>query len=196
MSTNTLPEGRSPLTTERQDLAARYMPLARAMARPLKRAWPCARDDFESAACLALVEAAESFDPDRRVKFPSFAQHRIKGALQDVQRQMAPLGWRHDPENAPAIVPLTENSERYGRVLLTEPDPPVGRDLRLAEQLDRGLSRLPRRQAEACRRVDLKGQSQRAVARDFRLSPARFCRLRGQALARLRETWPDDVSDA
>ena len=56
-------EQRSPLSPARQRLAARYLPLARALARPLKQSWPQARDEFESAACLALVEAAEAFDP-------------------------------------------------------------------------------------------------------------------------------------
>ena len=41
------------------------MPLARSMAKPYKANWPGVRDDFESAALLALVEAAESFDPPR-----------------------------------------------------------------------------------------------------------------------------------
>ena len=72
MSTMTR-DGRAPLSAGQQTLALRYLPLARKLARPFKAAWPALRDDFDSAACLALVEAASSFDPERNVKFATFA---------------------------------------------------------------------------------------------------------------------------
>ncbi len=89
---------RAPLTAEQQDLAVRYLPLARSLARPFKMSWPGSRDEFESAANLALIEAAGSFDPGRNVKFATFARHRIWGALRDVQRGLLPLGWRCDAQ--------------------------------------------------------------------------------------------------
>jgi DNA-directed RNA polymerase specialized sigma subunit len=96
MAQNSQPKrsGRSQLTAEQQDLAATYMPMARALARPLKEAYPALRDELESAACLALVEAAESYDPARNVRFSTFARHRIWGALRDVQRNLVLRGWR------------------------------------------------------------------------------------------------------
>src|SRR5689334_18139672 len=102
---------RDPLPTERRCLAARYLPLARKMAKPLKMMWPCAEDEFESAACLAVVEAAQSFDPGRNVGFGTFAMMRVQGALRDVQRDMIPRGWRDDPENAPFITSLEDGME-------------------------------------------------------------------------------------
>src|SRR4051794_5854259 len=103
MNTGKSRDRRTPLTPTQQALAARYLPMARALAKPLKAAWPAARDEFESAACLALVEAAEAFDPSRNVKFSTFARYRIWGALRDVQRRQflggyayAPGGWRGD----------------------------------------------------------------------------------------------------
>ncbi len=74
--------GRHPLSAVQQGLAVRYLPMARALAKPLKRTWPSESDEFESAACLALVEAAQSFDETRNVKFATFARYRIWGALQ------------------------------------------------------------------------------------------------------------------
>ena len=73
--------GRHPMSTEQQRLVIRYLPMARALAKPLKATWPGEGDEFESAACLALVEAAQSFDASRNVKFATFARYRIMGAL-------------------------------------------------------------------------------------------------------------------
>lgn len=68
---------RSRLTVEQQELAKSYLPMARSLAKPLKKAWPAEKEEFESAALLALVEAAQSFDPSRNVKFATFARYRI-----------------------------------------------------------------------------------------------------------------------
>src|SRR4051794_23814280 len=139
---------RRPLTPRRQELAAAYLPLARRLARPYKQLRPEAREDYESAACYALVEAAESFNRRLGVKFATFASYRITGALREVQRKRTPLGYRDDPESAPGIfstapspdapgwfgyggiapewIDLVENPEF---IVGAEPDPPVGFDL-------------------------------------------------------------------
>jgi len=46
-------------------------------------------DEFQSAAYLGLVEAANSFDPDRNVSFRSFAYARIVGAMKDYLREIS-----------------------------------------------------------------------------------------------------------
>src|SRR5690349_18923074 len=117
--TETTRDSRSPLTAAQQELALRFLPLARSLARPFKMSWPSLRDDFESAACLALVESAEAFEPERNIKFITFARHRIWGALRDVQRSVLPLGWRCDPKHAPIVGALPRECERRGRVLAT-----------------------------------------------------------------------------
>src|SRR2546429_415660 len=68
---------RDPLTAQQQSLAEKYLPMAKALAKPLKTSWPLESEEFESAALLALVEAAQSFDPTRNVKFATFARYRI-----------------------------------------------------------------------------------------------------------------------
>ncbi len=70
---------RGPLTAAQQELAERYLPLAKSLAKPLKLAWMSEAAEFDSAACMALVEAAQSFDPSRNVKFATFARYRIRG---------------------------------------------------------------------------------------------------------------------
>jgi RNA polymerase sigma factor for flagellar operon FliA len=46
------------------------------------------QDDLWSVGALGLVDAARRFDPSRGIKFETFAQHRIRGAMLDELRQM------------------------------------------------------------------------------------------------------------
>lgn len=45
-------------------------------------------EDLWSAGALGLLEAARRFDPARDVRFETFAEHRIKGAMLDEMRRM------------------------------------------------------------------------------------------------------------
>ncbi len=176
---------RSPLTPEKQTLAAEYLPMARRMTRPLKDAYPCYRDEFESAACMALVEAAESFDPGRNVRFSTFARLRISGALRDVQRRQAAYGWRGNASNAPPVHSLPDDAEERGRVLVATPEPPVDDRLERSDALERHLKRLPARHAAACREIYLHGRTQAEAARNLGLSQTRVANLHRESLDRL-----------
>src|SRR5919108_1483276 len=48
-------------------------------------------ENLESAGTLGLVEAASKFDPERGVKFETFAAFRIRGAVFDELRRNCPL---------------------------------------------------------------------------------------------------------
>lgn len=180
---------RKPLTEAQRDLAVAYIPLARSIARPFMRRWPAFRDDFESAACLALVEVAGSFDPARKVKFATFAQHRIWGALCDFQRSFVALGWRRNPTDAPRVGPLPGRLEGEGRVLGAEPDDPIGSEIEAADSIDALLRKLPRRHAEVCRLIYLEGKSQHEAARTLGGSQACTSRTHGEALSILNGSW-------
>ena len=47
-----------------------------------------AADDLWSAGAMGLLEAARRFDGARDVRFETFAEHRIKGAMLDEMRRM------------------------------------------------------------------------------------------------------------
>lgn len=47
--------------------------------------------NLESAGILGLIEAAEQFDPSRRVEFKTFSYQRIRGAILDELRRNCPL---------------------------------------------------------------------------------------------------------
>lgn len=44
------------------------------------------RDDLQNAGVLGLIKAIDRFDPERQVKFETFAIHRIRGAIIDELR--------------------------------------------------------------------------------------------------------------
>jgi RNA polymerase sigma factor for flagellar operon FliA len=48
-------------------------------------------ENLESAGTLGLVEAANKFDPERGVKFETYAYTRIRGAILDELRRNCPL---------------------------------------------------------------------------------------------------------
>lgn len=86
-----------PLDAERRELAARYMPLALSTARKFATGWKWIQDEMESAALVALVDAARTFDPSRNVHFPTFLRKRLFGALLDTRRQMCQSFARFEP---------------------------------------------------------------------------------------------------
>ncbi|MEZ6123451.1 MAG: sigma-70 family RNA polymerase sigma factor [Planctomycetaceae bacterium] len=49
------------------------------------------RENLEAAGVLGLVEAAQSFDPNRGTDFGAFAYKRIRGAILDELRSNCPL---------------------------------------------------------------------------------------------------------
>jgi len=76
-----------------------------------------AADDLWSAGALGLLEAARRFDPGQNVKFETFAEHRIRGAMLDELRRMD-----HLPRRLRAQVERVEKIRgRLGQQLGREP---------------------------------------------------------------------------
>jgi RNA polymerase sigma factor (sigma-70 family) len=174
------------LTAEQQDLAARHMPLARSLAKRLKDMWPRYYEDFESAACLALVEAAQSFEPERGVNFATFARFRILGALRDVQRIVMKRGRERELPNAPKTdFWYLPGIEERGCLMLTSPAKPVHEVIGAAEEVEHWVSKLPKRHAEACREIYLHDRTQVDVARKMGCSKSRLSYLHAEAIEML-----------
>jgi RNA polymerase sigma factor for flagellar operon FliA len=70
-------------------LIAEHMPMARRIARKVRRRLPenVREDDLVSAAFVGLTEAAERFDSSRGEPFIAFAAPRIRGAVLDELRR-------------------------------------------------------------------------------------------------------------
>lgn len=185
---------RKPLTAEQQDLAERYLPMARSLSKPHKRIWPSEWEEFESAAMMALVEAAESFDASRNVRFSTFARLRIIGALRDVQRRMGHTKWRVDDAHSVQDGTDVAALEAYGEVVNTTPDPEVGQDLEHSDAVEAWLRKLPPKHAAACREIYLNGCSQVEAAGRLGCSQSRLSYLHREALAMLNGTWYENAA--
>ncbi|WP_165064980.1 sigma-70 family RNA polymerase sigma factor [Paludisphaera rhizosphaerae] len=177
---------RPPLSQSQRDLAERYVPLARSQAKKFAKSCPWAYDDFRASASLALVEAAQTFDPDRGIDFATYARHRIHGALVDAQRELFSDGWRGAKELRPRFRPL-DSDENRGTFIGQHAEEPVGASLEARDDVDHWLRKLPPRHAEAFRHIYLDGKTQEETADLVGCSKAGMCRLHRELLDRIRD---------
>ena len=74
----------------RNQLVEHYTPLVHAHAGRLSKKLPAtvSYDEICSAAYDGLIEAVEAYDPDRKARFETFCQQRIRGAVMDWLRTL------------------------------------------------------------------------------------------------------------
>ena len=74
---------------QRDQLISEHTDMARRIALKMARRCPgwIAREDLVAAGYLGLTEAATRYDETRTEPFPSFAEHRIRGAILDELRR-------------------------------------------------------------------------------------------------------------
>jgi RNA polymerase sigma factor FliA len=77
-------------SSARDHLIVSYAPLVKFIAGRLGAGLPANVEpgDLVSSGVLGLIDAIERFDPQRGVKFETFATHRIKGAIIDGLREL------------------------------------------------------------------------------------------------------------
>lgn len=76
--------------SRRDELILQYLPLATAIAAHIQRSLPVhvELDDLVHAGVMGLFDAATKYRDDKEVTFPSYAKHRIRGAILDSLRQL------------------------------------------------------------------------------------------------------------
>jgi RNA polymerase sigma factor for flagellar operon FliA len=176
------------LNGARRDLAGRYIGLAIALCRPYKKVWPESRDEFESAATMALVVAAGTYDPRLGVPFAMFARQRILGSLQDVQRGLVLKGWRGGGSHRhalPRVEPLPGSAHEEDRRLSRHIKLPGDHPCEVADELDHWFRVLPRPYARVCRVLYLEGRSMTQVARELGVTQPRVSEIHARSLDRL-----------
>jgi len=118
----------------RNQLVEHYQPLVEELVRRFALRLPrnVDRGDLSTAANVGLMGALEGFDPERGVRFESYCELRVKGALLDELRTQdwLPRPWR-------ARIELQKRTvERLRGQLSREPDEAeiaLGMDMPLAE---------------------------------------------------------------
>ncbi|MCK6484211.1 MAG: FliA/WhiG family RNA polymerase sigma factor [Phycisphaerae bacterium] len=129
----------------RNQLVEMYMPLVNVHAKMMCAKFPrCVEfDDLVSTGVLGLIEAVESYDPDRGVKFSTYCAPRVRGAILDELRK---LDW---------IPRLTRARRRQIRVAINE----------LESELERQPS-----DDEIAQRVGIDRESYRDMSRHARIA--------------------------
>jgi len=76
--------------TSRDDLILQHLPQVHHIAQAILARLPAHAeiDDLLGAGALGLLDAVEKFDPSRSVKFRTYAELRIRGAILDSLRDL------------------------------------------------------------------------------------------------------------
>ena len=76
--------------SRRDELIIEHLPLVTAIAGHVQRSLPVhvELDDLIHAGTMGLVDAATKYESEKNVAFPTYAKHRIRGAILDSLRQV------------------------------------------------------------------------------------------------------------
>lgn len=106
-----------PLNPERDELILEHLPQIKYIAQRISTKLPShvELNDLVSAGILGLLDAIEKFDPNRGVKFKTYAELRIKGAILDSLRNLdwAPRSLRKKSKDLERV--YRELEQRLGR---------------------------------------------------------------------------------
>lgn len=112
---SSVPRQRSP--EERDELILEYLPLVKFVASRIAARLPSQVeiDDLTNAGVLGLIDAIEKFDETRKIKFKTYAEFRVKGAILDELRALdwAPRSTRQKAHRLEAA--YSELEGRLGR---------------------------------------------------------------------------------
>jgi len=183
-----------PLDESRRELAARYVPLALSIARKFSYGWSWLRDEMESAALVALVEAARNFDSARNVKFSTFLRKRLVGALLDTRKQMCQsfakvdylhLGESGDEWGSTKTVSnlsqdeLSDLEEKYSDLAGISEDGPLWE---VRDYLQDAFRRLPGRHRDLMSAIYLEHRSIDEISDSFRCSKSRLMAVHRESI--------------
>ena len=155
-------------------------------------------DDAVQVGCLGLIQAARSFCPGRGV-FSSYAVPRIRGALLDETRRLAPLS-RSAHKRGLTVGTSSldspiggdggeDDATTFAEILpdpnLPDPDAALVR-AEAAEELRQARLRLPEREQCVLNLYYEGRHPMRAIALELGVSESRIAQIHAQALRRLR----------
>src|SRR6478736_2954887 len=139
MTRRRLPMHRAPLANHQQQRVAASLPFVESLARRMASTMPHSIDlgDLVQDGVLGLIDAAHRFDDGRGIKFETFAERRIRGAMIDALRRDAwPRGVRrqrreleaaretlrrelgHEPSIADLAAKVGTDEKRLGRTIV------------------------------------------------------------------------------
>lgn len=191
------------IQAQRDDLVAKYGHLPRLTARRVRvpASSGLELEDLVSAGWIGLIKAAETFDPERKVLFPTYAIALIRGAILESLRQWDPIPRTQREkarrENRDLPVSFSLERSRFGqnqtlRLADFLKDPSLG-PAEEAEQQDvirhlrRAVDRLPERERIVISLYYHSEMTLKMIAAVLEISESRAYQLRNQALIRLQK---------
>jgi RNA polymerase sigma factor for flagellar operon FliA len=179
----------------RESAIVQNLDIVNSLARRLRRRVPpCVTlDDLTSAGTIGLIKAVDRFDGSRGLKFRSYAQHRVMGAMLDFLREEDPLSRaerRRVRESAPVSnLPATISLDQL-------PAPVVNRLVAIEDRAAYALLvRAEIRNIRQCLSVRENrviallfesGWQNRQVAADLKVNESRVSQIKQRAISKLR----------
>lgn len=164
-------------------------------------------DDLVAFGFGGLLEAKHRFDPARGVRFETFAYHRVRGAMLDGVRKMAPVSrraheaMRRDAELVPTAAPtgidrawtrISASLRAAPQSRLRDPGPESWLIHQQAvRELPRALAALPERHRALIRGFYFEGRQLDDLAAELGISKSWASRLHRRALVWLRARLDD-----
>jgi RNA polymerase sporulation-specific sigma factor len=163
----------------RARLIESYQPLVFKVAMHLRLREEIVMDMIQEGT-VGLIEAVERYDPDRGVRFSTFATYRIRGRILNALHRERPI-------------PSAEAADGEADTLI-ERVPDLGAADRLAgvedalvvEQIVAAIERLPEREQRILRAMISKQEEPRRIAGELRISLSHLYRLQKQAVQRIQ----------
>lgn len=165
--------------TSRARLIEAYQPLVFKVVMQLRPAGPLLMDMIQEGS-VGLIESVERFDPERGVRFSTFASYRIRGRVLNALDRI-----RADVSLDQVLAQTDEGSPLAGLA-----DPAAASDLSgvedrvLLQHVLAVIDRLPPRERAVLSAVAGAGEPRR-IARELHISLSHFYRLQKQATEHL-----------
>ena len=161
----------------RDALIISYRPLVFWLARKF-HVRPSSYQDLIQEGMIALIRAVDKFEPERHLKFTTYAFYRIKGQMINFLQR--------SEKRAP--VPVDDE-------FLMPEDPFVPEIFETILALSEELGRLPTKEGEVVQALLMEGREAKDVARERGIDISHVYRLKRNALIKLRK-WLGAESDA
>ena len=149
-------------------------------------------DELISYGTFGLIDAANKYNPERNIRFTTYAYYRINGAITDGLRErfyicnakeQGSLEEKHadDDDDSENEIPSPYQYEVWNNV----------ENELLRERLLAEIQKLSERERLIIIKNDLQGRTQEEIGKELGISSTWVCVIRSKALKKLRENLQD-----
>lgn len=171
--------------------------------RMRQRVPPCVTyDDLTGAGTIGLIEAVDRFDASRGLKFKTYAQHRIWGAMLDFLRKEDPLSRderrrirRSLSPDVPVTISLDQLPQEVANQLAVSSDR-TAIELAIVGEAQTARRCLSARENRVIGLLYDLGWKNSQVAAELKVNESRVSQIKHRAIAKLRTAFVQTVRAA